>query len=116
MAPKLFLDEHLSPIITHRLTALGYDVTCARDRGLLSGEDWDLMAWCANEGRAVCTRNRVHFLREHGKYQVRGEIHFGILTVGEWTTEQTFRTLLSFLETTEDDAILGQLIALPEPP
>jgi predicted nuclease of predicted toxin-antitoxin system len=116
VAPRLLLDEHLSPTIAHRLTALGFDVTCTRDRGLLSDQDWDLMAWCANEGRAICTRNRVHFLREHEKCQARGEIHFGILIVGEWTREQTLQALLTFLQTTEDDAILGQLIALPEPP
>jgi predicted nuclease of predicted toxin-antitoxin system len=115
VAPKLLLDEHLSPTIAHRLTVLGFDVTCTRDRGLLSDQDWDLMAWCAIEGRAIVTRNRVHFLREHEKCLARGEIHFGILTVGEWTTEETFRALLAFLETAEDDALLGQMIALPAP-
>ena len=57
VAPKLLLDEHLSPTIAHRLTALGFDVTSVRDRGLLGLDDWDLMEWCGKEGRAICTRN-----------------------------------------------------------
>lgn len=115
MPPKLLLDEHLSSGIAHRLTDLGFDVTSARDRGLLGAEDWDLMEWCGHEGRAICTRNVPDFRREHERYLARGEIHFGIVTVGEWTVEQTFRALRAFLESTEDTEMLNQLIALPEP-
>lgn len=114
MAPKLLLDEHLSPTIAHRLTALGFDVTSVRDRGMLSRKDWELMPWCISEGRAICTRDDEDFEREHEKCLARGEIHFGILTVGEWTTEETFHVLLVFLETAEDDALLGRIVALPE--
>jgi predicted nuclease of predicted toxin-antitoxin system len=67
VAPKLLLDEHLSPTIAHRLTALGFDVTSVRDRGLLGLDDWDLMEWCVNEGRAICTCDDDDFETEHGK-------------------------------------------------
>ena len=73
------------------------------------------MEWCGNEGWAVCTRNAPHFRMEHEKYLVRGKIHFGILTVGEWTTEQTFVALKVFLESTEDIDLLNQCVALEEP-
>jgi predicted nuclease of predicted toxin-antitoxin system len=115
VAPKLLLDEHLSPTIAHRLTALGFDVTSVRDRGLLGQDDWDLMEWCSNEGRAMCTRNDEDFEREHKKYLARGEIHFGIVTVGEWPVEQTFAALEAFLERTEDTDLLNQLVTLDEP-
>jgi len=84
VAPKLLLDEHLSPTIAHPLTALGFDVSCVRDRGLLGLDDWDLMEWCGKEGRAICTRDDEDFEREHKKYLARGEIHFGIVIVSEW--------------------------------
>jgi predicted nuclease of predicted toxin-antitoxin system len=113
--PKLLLDEHLSSTLAYRLTNLGFDVTSVRDRGLLGLEDWDLMEWCGNEGRAICTRNVPHFRKEHEKYLARGEIHFGIVTVGEWTIEQTFVVLKAFLESTEDIDLLNQLVALVEP-
>jgi predicted nuclease of predicted toxin-antitoxin system len=113
--PKLLLDEHLSSTVAHRLIDLGFDVTSVRDRGLLGLEDWNLMDWCGNEGRAVCTRNVPDFRKEHEKYQARGEIHFGIVTVGEWTIEQTFVALKAFLESTEDVDMLSQMLALEEP-
>jgi hypothetical protein len=97
------------------LTALGFDVTCVRDRGLHGDKDWDLMEWCANEGRAICTKNRRHFEREHARWFARGEIHFGIVIVGDWTAEQHFLGLQAFLEGTEDIDLLGQLVVLDEP-
>jgi predicted nuclease of predicted toxin-antitoxin system len=39
VAPKLLLDEQISPVIARRLTDLGFDVTCVRDRGLLGLEE-----------------------------------------------------------------------------
>ena len=68
-----------------------------------------------NQGRAICTRNAHHFEREHQKVLASGQIHFGIVTIGEWTTEQTFVVLKRFLETTEDVNLLNQLVALPAP-
>ena len=73
------------------------------------------MAWCGSEGRAICTRNAPHFRKEHEKYLARGEIHFGIVTVGEWTMERTFVALKEFLDRTEDADLLNQFVALAEP-
>lgn len=115
MTPKLLLDEHLSPTIAHRLTALGFDVTSVRDRGLLGVDDWDLMEWCGQEGRAICTRDDEDFEREHEEYRAREEIHFGIVTLGDWATEQTFIALKAFLESTEDIDLLNQFVTLAEP-
>jgi predicted nuclease of predicted toxin-antitoxin system len=115
VAPKLLLDEHLSPTIARRLTALGFDVTSVRDRGLLGVDDWDLMEWCSNEGRAICTCDDDDFETEHWKYLARGAIHFGIITVGEWTIEQMFVALKAFLEGTEDTDLLNLFITLEGP-
>jgi hypothetical protein len=40
---RLLTDEHISPEVAHQLTNAGFDVICARDRGLLGWDDWDLM-------------------------------------------------------------------------
>jgi len=115
VAPKLLLDEHISPTIAHRLTELGFDVVCVRDRGLLGFEDWDLMEWCGNEGRAICTNNEDDFETEHQKYSSRGESHFGIIIVGEWSTDEIFAVLRAFLEKTEDVDPLDQIVELQLP-
>ena len=112
---RTLTDAHISPTVAHRLTAVGFDVICVRDRGLQDWDDWDLMAWCEGEGRAICTQNIRHFEREHERYQAAGRLHFGIITVEEWTTERIFRALAAFLARTEDSDLLNQLVPLEEP-
>jgi hypothetical protein len=73
------------------------------------------MEWCASEGRAICTRNAPDFEKEHEKYLGRGEVHFGIVNVGEWTTEQTFIALKILLGSKEDTDLLNQIVALAQP-
>jgi predicted nuclease of predicted toxin-antitoxin system len=116
VAPKLLLDEHLSPSVAHRLTNLGFDVTCVRDRGLRGLDDWDLMEWCLKEGRTLCTRNARHFKREHERYLAAGRDHYGIITVWEWPAEQLFRALKAFLERTDGADMLNRFVAVEEPP
>jgi predicted nuclease of predicted toxin-antitoxin system len=111
----LLLDEHLSPTVAHRLTALGFDVTSVRDRGLLGLDDWVLMDWCDREGRAIRTRDDEDFEREHNRRLARGAIHFGIVAVGDWTVEETFVALKAFLETTEDADLLNKFVTLAAP-
>jgi predicted nuclease of predicted toxin-antitoxin system len=115
VAPKLLLDEHLSPSVAHRLTALLFDVVSVRDRGLAGLKDWQLMEWCVSEGRAICTENDEDFEREHQRILAAGKDHYGIITVDEWPTEKLFRALKAFLERTEDIDLLNQIVVLDEP-
>lgn len=108
MAPKLLLDEHLSPSVAHRLT-------CVRDRGLAGLKDWRLMEWCIGEGRAICTENDEDFEKLHNRYLAAGTDHFGIITVDEWPTERLFHALKAFLERTEDIDLLNQCVGLDDP-
>jgi hypothetical protein len=55
------------------------------------------MPWCIREQRAICTKNGPHFEREHRRCQERGEQHYGVLVVGEWTTDEIFWSLRQYL-------------------
>jgi hypothetical protein len=99
----------LSPEVAHRLTADGYDVICLRDRGaMLRAHDAPILDYAVREGRAVCTKNARHFQREHEQYQERGEIHFGILALGDWRREAVYWALRQLLETHEDVDLLNE--------
>jgi predicted nuclease of predicted toxin-antitoxin system len=115
VAPKLLLDEHLSTSIAHRLSACGFDVSCVRDRGLLGLDDWELLDWCASDGRAICTENERHFKRQHELYLAAGKDHYGVITVEEWPTEKLFHALQAFRGHTEDIDLLNRFAALSEP-
>jgi predicted nuclease of predicted toxin-antitoxin system len=95
---RLLLDEQLSPTVAHRLAALGFDVTCARDRGLLGWNDWSLFKWCIERDYVLSTKNGDDFEAEHERAMQRGEHHAGVLIVGDWSTEEIFIAAREFLE------------------
>jgi predicted nuclease of predicted toxin-antitoxin system len=107
---RILLDEHLSPTLAQRLTALGYEVTCTRDRGLLGWKDWRLLPWCAEQGYAICTDNGADFQRLHDERRAKGEEHPGILVVGKWPTEDVFRALLAYLESSPEPVLLANQV------
>jgi predicted nuclease of predicted toxin-antitoxin system len=115
--PRILLDEHLPPQTAYFLNEQGFDVTPARDRGLLGKQDWELMPWCVAHGFAICTANAHHFRREHRRCQDRGEAHPGILLVEmEWTPEEIYRALRAYLEAGPKTAMLeNALVELPRP-
>jgi predicted nuclease of predicted toxin-antitoxin system len=107
---RILTDAHISPTVAHRLTALGFDLVCARDRGLQNWDDWDLMAWCIREQHAICTKNRRHFEREHRRCLERGEQHFGVLIIGDWTTDEICWALRQYLEAEPDRSLSNQVV------
>jgi hypothetical protein len=112
---RVFTDAHISPETSQRLVALGFDVVCARDRGLLRAEDWELMRWCIDHGYAICTKNRRHFEREHRAARGRGEYHYGILLIEDWSPEEIFWALRQYLEAAPDAALLmDQITEIPK--
>jgi predicted nuclease of predicted toxin-antitoxin system len=113
--PQVLLDEQLSPRIAHGLTALGFVVTCVRDRGLIGMQDWDLIDWCAQHRHALCTKNEADFTREHRRYQAQGKTHHGILFVGEWSSDEVFAALKSFLDSSEQTSLVNTIVNLLRP-
>jgi hypothetical protein len=104
---RVLTDEHVTPEVSHRLQAVGYEVACVRDRGLLHCEDWELMRWCIDHEYAICTHNRRHFEREHRHCQARGEVHCGILILEvEWPRDDIYWALRQYLEGDPDPALL----------
>jgi predicted nuclease of predicted toxin-antitoxin system len=104
---RILLDEHIKPDIAHRLTEEGVDVVCARDRGLANRKipDWELMRWCIDHGRSVCTKNAKDLEREHERCRARGEDHPGVLTVGDWSPDAIYWALRQYLESQPDPAL-----------
>jgi predicted nuclease of predicted toxin-antitoxin system len=112
---RVFTDAHVSPQVAQKLVQLGFDVVCARDRRLLTAEDWEVMRWCIDHSYAICTKNRRHFEREHRAAQDRGEQHQGILLIEDWPTDEIYWALRQCLESVPDPALLmNQLVELPK--
>ena len=112
MPLKLLTDEHISPTVAHRLVELGFDALCARDRGLLGWKDWELMPWCIEHQRAICTKNGPDFEREHHRCLARGESHPGVLVAGEWTPDEIYWALRSYLEADPERILTNTVVFL----
>jgi predicted nuclease of predicted toxin-antitoxin system len=111
---RILTDEHISPTVARDLYALGHDVIPVHDRGLLGKKDWELMAWCIKERRAICTVNGDDLEREHRRCRARGEDHYGVLVVGDWLKEEICWALLQYLESGPDpDFLVNQVIEIP---
>jgi predicted nuclease of predicted toxin-antitoxin system len=112
---KILTDEDISPQVSLRLQQDGFDVCSVRDRGLLHLKDWQLMTWCMENQRAICTKNRDDFVREHTRRLVRGQQHYGVLVVGDWKPDAVYWTLRQYLEQTDPNLPpLNQVVILLE--
>ncbi len=78
-APKLHLNEHLSPRLAEQLRNYGFDVTGTQEAGLLAESDSEQLARAATEQRAIVTFNFSDFVVLHEQYIAEGREHWGIV-------------------------------------
>jgi predicted nuclease of predicted toxin-antitoxin system len=112
---RILLDEHLSPTIAHQLATLGFDIVCARDRGLANRrvQDWQILDWCSEQQYAVCTMNAADYEREHERRRARNGSHCGILIVERWTTGEIYWAIRQYLESgAEPELLMNQVVYL----
>lgn len=74
-APKLYLNEHLSPRLATQLRKHGFDVTTSQELDLLSETDNEQLAHAVAERRAIVTFNIGDFSRLHDEYMTKGKEH-----------------------------------------
>src|SRR5262249_10949053 len=98
------------------LTAEGFDGVALQHRGLVEDADWDLVGWCLEQERAICTKNRRDFERQHEHVGRRGDLHCGIIISGDWTTPEVYWALRRFLESCDDALLVNELIYLEPAP
>ncbi len=66
---RLYADENFPLPVVEELRALGYDVLTMQEAGQAgqSLSDETVLAFASEEGRAVLTLNRKHFIRLHSE-------------------------------------------------
>lgn len=76
---KFYLDEDLSPRIAERLRKRGIDAVSAFEAGNVQLSDREQLAYAAQEGRCLVTRNVRHFILLAQEAIRRQEPHAGII-------------------------------------
>jgi predicted nuclease of predicted toxin-antitoxin system len=76
---KLYLDEDLSPRIAERLRKKGIDAVSVFEVGRMQMSDREQLAYAAQEGRCLVTRNARHFIILAREAIRRQEPHAGVI-------------------------------------
>ena len=78
-APKLHLNEHLSPRLAEQLRKHGFDVVTSQELKMLSETDDEQLACAVSAQRAIVTFNVRDFSPLHEQYLAAGKEHWGII-------------------------------------
>ncbi|TAK30048.1 MAG: hypothetical protein EPO21_20075 [Chloroflexota bacterium] len=78
---RFYLDEDLSGKIAEIARGMGVDIITAHESGNVGSGDDVHLAFAANEGRCLVTRNRDHFVALTVKFLEQERPHAGVLIV-----------------------------------
>jgi hypothetical protein len=113
-APKLHLNEHLSPRLAQQLRRYGFDVTSTLESALVSKTDVEQLEHCRSEQRAILTFNVDDFTILHQEYVGRGVEHWGIIFSTREPIGTLLHRLLRFLNNIDAQEMKNQIRWLNE--
>ena len=113
-APKLHLNEHLSPRLANQLRKHGFDVTSSQESGLLSEPDDKQLAFAVAEERAIVTFNIKDFAELHEHYLAERKEHWGLIFSPREPIHVLFRRLMILLQTVSAENLKNQIRWLTE--
>lgn len=111
---RLCLDHHYPTALAQRLVADDFDVVTAHERGWSTLSDDDLLARCADDGRALLTYNVGDFMVIAQRWAAEGRRHTGLIFTDDrrWPRTAdatgTFVAALTPLLNRPDDALADQ--------
>jgi Domain of unknown function (DUF5615) len=113
-APKLHLNEHLSPRLAQQLRRHGFDVTSTQESELLSKSDRDQLEYCCMQKRAILTFNIDDFTLLHEEFIAAEKEHWGIILSTREPIGVLLRRLLRLLNSLTADELKNQIQWLNE--
>jgi len=113
-APKLHLNEHLSPDIAIQLRTRGFDVTSSQEADLLQAPDPRQLEFAISQQRAILTTNFTDFVVLHQDYLAAGRERWGIVLSTQESLWFIMRCLLRMLGTISALELKNQLRWLNE--
>ena len=96
-APKLHLNENMSPRLASELRRYGFDVTSSQEEDMLATSDDEQLAFTALHQRAIVTFNTGDFSILHEAYRGASQEHWGIILSNRETIGVLLHRLLRLL-------------------
>lgn len=113
-APKLHLNENLSPSLAIQLRKHGIDVTSSHEENLLTEPDDRQLPFAVSQQRAIVTFNIADFIDLHNQYMTETKEHYGIILSTEVPLGVLFNRLLRLLNSISVNEMKNQIRWLNE--
>lgn len=107
-APKLYLDEHVSPRLAVQLRRYGFDAISCQESQTLSLSGADQWALASAQQRAIVTFNFSDFMVLHAEYGSTQKTHWGLILSTEESIGVLLHRLLRLLNT-----VFGERVERP---
>ena len=108
---RLYADEQFPFPVVVSLRNLGHDALTIQEAGNAGDDDPEVLAFAANNDRAVMTQNRRHFIRLHAEQPN----HYGIIVC---TDDKNLERLAARIDDAiaSEETLRGKLIRVNRPP
>lgn len=106
-APKLLLDEHILTYLAKILREEGFDVIHVNEVNLDARPDEKIMAYAADNHRAVVTFNVKHFIPLSIQYFEDGKEHYGVVVSKEIYHGELKRRVTELLESVTAEELMN---------
>ncbi|MBL8203016.1 MAG: DUF5615 family PIN-like protein [Blastocatellia bacterium] len=113
-APRLHLNENLSPRLAEQLRKHGFDVTTSHEMDMLAEPDDVQLAFATAEQRAIVSFNVRDFAPLHDEYQAAGREHWGMIFSTQEPLNILFQRLLRLLNAVSAEDLKNQIRWLNE--
>lgn len=107
---RLYLDENVDVRVANIIAGRGFEVTSARDQGMLEKEDSEQLAFAAEQGMAIVTHDREDFEDLARQYFTEGRPHAGIIIAVDRPFAAVTRRLLAVLNDRTANELDNQVI------
>ncbi len=109
---KLYLDEHVQPLIAHILTSRGIDCLTTQSAGNLGHSDEEQLAFATNHNRTIVTFDRKDFLSLAQLWAAENRTHAGIILSKPCSLSKFLRQLLHLIARHRTDNLADQVLWL----
>ena len=101
-APRLLIDENLSPALVQPARARGFEAMHVNHLGLRTETDWDLLKFITEQDWVLVTNNAIEFRGRYGTIELHPGVIFLLPAVRRPAQVQLFEAALEHIEAHPD--------------
>lgn len=109
---KIYLDEHIQPLLAHILASRKIDCLTTQTAGNLGRSDEEQLMFATRQGRVIVTFDRKDFLSLAHQWATDNRSHAGIILAKPCSLSELLRQLLRLIAQHDDEDMSNQVLWL----